>query len=101
MILWWADLKLAKMIILAILLSIVAYYAPSIFLSFIARVPGVGYMAEITPEAPPTTTEEETLRALTETVERLEGYYQVFIYNIILSITIALIAFTVIRKIYM
>jgi len=113
---WWVELKLMKIILLAVVLSIIIYYMPSIFLSFTASTVGAEYKPMVTTLATSTVTEEK-LRAYAETTlqtntteapstssitqaKGLEEYYQIFIYNVILSMVIAMIVFTFTRKIY-
>lgn len=112
---WWVNLKLAKIVVLAVSIAVIVYYAPSILIGFSART----LVSQLEYKPPPTatsTTEEATLRAYAENtsktiiaqttttnmlkVEELGTHYQEFIYNLILSITIALIAFTIISRIY-
>jgi branched-subunit amino acid ABC-type transport system permease component len=113
---WWVELKLVKIILLAVVLSIIVYYMPSIFLGLTASTVGAEYKPMVTTLATSTVT-KETLRAYAETAlqtntteapsipsitqaKGLEEYYQIFIYNIILSMVIAVIVFTFTRKIY-
>ena len=107
-------MKLPRIIILAIILSIIVYYTPSIFLGFTGQTLGEEYKPVIATSATPT---EQTLRAYAENtsqttttealstptiiqVRGLEEYHQIFIYNIILSIVIAMMVFTFTRRIY-
>lgn len=107
-------MKLLKVIMLAVILSIIVYYTPSIFSDYRMKTVGEEYKPVIATSATPT---EQTLRAYAENtsqttttealstptiiqVRGLEGYHQIFIYNIILSIIIAMMAFTFTKKIY-
>jgi len=109
-------LKLVKIILLAVVLSIIVYYMPSIFLGFTASTMGAEYKSIVTALATSTVT-EEVLRGYSETIlqtntteaspipsiikaEGLEEYYQAFIYNVILSMVIAMIVFTFTRGMY-
>jgi len=109
-------LKMVKIILLAVVLSIIVYYMPSIFLGFTASTVGAEYKPLITTLATSRVT-EETLRGYAETIlqnnitevpstpsitqaEELEEYHQIFIHNVILSMLIAMIVFTFTRKIY-
>lgn|GEM_PF-1485401 len=114
MIPWWAELKLLKVIMLAVIFSIMVYYTPSIFLGFTEKTIGEEYKSAVATLA---TSTEQTLRAYAENtsqttttetlstpsilqVKGLEEYHQIFIYNIILSIVIAMMVFTFTRRIY-
>ncbi|MCL7383567.1 MAG: hypothetical protein LZ168_05445 [Thaumarchaeota archaeon] len=109
-------MKLVKIVLLAVVLSIIIYYTPSIFIGFTASTVGAGYKSIVTTLATSTVT-EEALRAYAETIlqtntteaspipsiikaEGLKEYYQVFIYNVILSMVIAMIVFTFTRRMY-
>lgn len=113
------NLKLVKMIVIAVLSAVIVYYVPSILLGYNARIP----ISQ--PEYKPLGTaisgsemeKEATIRAYAENVskiiiaeasstagilntEQLGDRHRVFIYNFIFSIAIAAIAFTIIRRVY-
>ncbi len=111
----WANLKLAKIIVIAVSIAVIVYYAPPILIEFITRT--LTSEPEYKPlSATISTTEEATLRAYAENTsktiitqtkttdmlkaEELGSRYPEFIYDMILSTTIALIAFTIISRIY-
>lgn len=113
---WWANLKLAKMVVLAIILSILVYYVPSLFIGFRTGIAGIDYTSLTTTEVVPQVA-KETLRVFTDNstqntttepsleknivqADELREYPQSFIYNIILSIAIATFVFTIFRRLH-
>ena len=110
-------MKLAKIIVLAVSIAVIVYYAPSFLIGLNARTLTSEPEYKPLPKATATsTTEEETLRAYAENTSKTIAaesittsmlkvgepgtYNQEFIYNLILSITIALVAFTITSRIY-
>lgn len=109
-------MKLVKRIVSAIILSIIVYYVPSLFIEFRASTVGIEYE---TPAAAVVVsqTDKETLRVFAENLTKnittesniekdatqasgLGEYPQIFVYNIVISIITATIVSAIVKRIY-
>lgn len=99
-------MRLIKLIVFAVILSIVVYYAPAVLTTFTITSPAVEYEAANVTRLGPMVESDENVTVqstpLLQVYREESGnaeYMQVYVYNLTLSLAVTLAVFIVVRRI--